>query len=457
MDKQATDFEKNIEAINNSLAAFTSNVTGVFNTSQLSKQDTLYKNTNWNLISNNRNLLSQIYVEHGIVQTLVDQPVDDAFRTGFEIKTGQLDGEEIEQLQVYMERNHVIRELMQGTKWARLYGGGGVMIITNEDPAIPLDISRLKKGQRVAFKSFDMWEMYANIINTQGESTLSEGERLDDFKGDFFDYYGKKIHRSRVLRINGKEAPAFIKPRLRGWGMAEVERCIRDMNQYLKNQDVIFELLDEAKVDVYKMKGFNTALMTAEGTNRVSTRVQHANSVKNFQNAITMDMDDDYQQKQVSFAGLGEILTQIRQGIAASLKMPMTKLFGISSAGFNSGEDDIENYNSMVEGEIRSKAKHPLIELIKVCCQVEFGIVPDDLMVKFFPLRVMSAEQEETIKGKQFERTMSAFERGLASAQETKAAINKNSLLPVELDESTDALDTTDDFSDNSGEGAIGG
>ena len=31
-----------------------------------------------------------------------------------------------------------------------------------------------------------------------------------------------------------------------------------------------------------------------------------------------------------------------------NLKMPITKLFGISAAGFSSGEDDIENYNSMI-------------------------------------------------------------------------------------------------------------
>jgi uncharacterized protein len=446
MDKSAAEFEGNLKEMNNSLSAFTSNVTGMFGTAQLSKTDTLYKNTSWNLISNDRNLLSQLYVTHGIVQTLVDQPVDDAFRTGFEIKTGQLSADEIEDLQIFIEEYSVITNLMQGLKWARLYGGGGVLIVTTDDPETPLNIETLKKGDPVAFKEFDMWEMYADQVNEQGQSKISGTvDRLDSF-GEFYNYYGHKVHKSRVLRINGKSAPAFVRQRMRGWGMSEVERCIRDLNQYMKNQDVVFELLDEAKIDVFKMSGFNTALMTATGTDGISKRVQHANMVKNFQNAITMDIKDEYDQKQISFAGLSDMLVQIKQGVAAAIKMPLTKLFGISAAGFSSGEDDIENYNSMVEGEVRTKSKFPIIKLLQICCQVRFGHIPDDLMVKFHPLRVLSAKEEEEVKDRQFNRVIAAQAVGLATDQEAKAAFNKASLLPVEVDESSDAVDMEQDF-----------
>jgi len=66
-----------------------------------------------------------------------------------------------------------------------------------------------------------------------------------------------------------------------------------------------------------------------------------------------MDMKDDYEQKQITFTGLSDVLSQIRYGIAADVKMPMAKLFGMSASGFNSGEDDIENYNAMIESSVR--------------------------------------------------------------------------------------------------------
>ena len=198
---------------------------------------------------------------------------------------------------------------------------------------------------------------------------------------------------------------------------------------------MIFELLDEAKIDVYKMEGFNTSLLTSAGTAAVAKRVQNANMVKNYQNALTMDVKDEYEQKQVSFTGLGEMLTQIRQGIAADLRMPMTKLFGISASGFSSGEEDIENYNSMVESEIRAKVKYIVVDLLKICCQNLFGYIPDDLKIKFPPLKMISLVEEEMIKDRKLNRVMSAYQSGLIPAEEAKTAINKANLLPIGIDD----------------------
>lgn len=405
---------------------------------EISQANSMFDNCRWYLISNLRQLLSQVYVEHGIVQTLVDQPVDDAFRAGFEIKTSQLDADDIEQLLIYCKRNRVIDNIMQAIKWGRLYGGGALVVLTNQNPKSTLNLDAIKENTPLEFRSVDMWELYYDVQNTTG--TLDVGHEMGANLSDHYDYYGQQVHHSRVFRVLGKEAPSFIKPRLRGWGMSELERLVRSLNQYLKNQDVIFALLDEAKVDVYRIKGYNNALLNDTGTNQISQRIQFANRVKSYNNALTMDLQDEYQQKQIAFTGLAEVLLQIRQGLAADLKMPMTKLFGISAAGFNSGEDDIENYNSMIEGEIRNKNQWIVVDCLNVCCQKLFGFVPDDLMITWNPLRILNAKEEEEVKDSQWIRTKEAFTIGLASAQEAKEGMNRDSLLGVEVDETTDAL-----------------
>lgn len=440
------------DQFNNSLSSLCATIaSGIPNQgfgAQLSQSATQFVNLRWYLISNYRQLLSQMYVEHGIVQTLIEQPVDDAFRAGFEIKTSQLSKDEIEEVKIYLERNKVIHAAIQGIKWGRLYGGGGVMVLTGKDMKQPLVV---KENMPIEFRAVDMWELYFTIQNTNVDTIT--GEPLDYLYGDYYDYYGHKVHKSHVYRIIGKEAPSFIRPRLRGWGMSEIERLIRSLNQYMKNQDVIFDLLDEAKVDVYGIKGYNNALLSSAGTANVAKRIQGANMIKNFQNALTMDTEDTYTQKQITFSGLAEVLLQIRQGIAADLKMPMTKLFGVSAAGFNSGEDDIENYNSMLESEIRSKNKFMIVDLVRIACQHIFGMVPDDLMIEFNPLRILNAKEEEEVKDSQFNRVMASFQSGLISAQEAKSSINKDSLLGIEVDETTDALPPIDTGADY----AIGG
>jgi hypothetical protein len=62
---------------------------------QLSQTDTMQFNVRRYLISNNQQLLNNLYAEHGIIQTLIDLPIDDAFRNGFVIKSSQLDGNDM--------------------------------------------------------------------------------------------------------------------------------------------------------------------------------------------------------------------------------------------------------------------------------------------------------------------------------------------------------------------------
>jgi hypothetical protein len=87
-----------------------------------------------------------------------------------------------------------------------------------------------------------MWELYYAVLNTTG--SIVEIARSNDGKevqpldsvmiGDTYNYYGRPIHKSRVMRLEGKQAPSLIRPRLRGWGMSEVERIVRSLTSILK-------------------------------------------------------------------------------------------------------------------------------------------------------------------------------------------------------------------------------
>lgn len=400
---------------------------------QVSQVSTLFKNNRWYLLSNMRQILSEMYVEHGIVQTLIDIPVDDAFRTGYEITTGMLSSDEIEELEKYVSRNNINQVIGQACKWARLFGGGGLLILTGQ--RYDTQLKEIRQDSPLMFRAVDMWELYHSE-----NLTTQTGEPFDISTANF-NYYTHKVDSSRVLTIKGKEAPSFIRQRLRGWGMSELERLVRSLNSYLKNGSLIFELLDEAKVDVFKIMDLNSALMTDGGTEAVQNRIQLANQLKNYLNALVMDKEDEYDQKQLSFSGLGDMLTQIRQGIASDLKMPMTKLFGISSAGFNSGEDDIENYNAMIEGEVRAKVHYIVVKVLQLCSQHLFGINPEDLEIEWGALRILSSEQEEDIKSKKMDRIITAFSSGLISAEEGKKSINKDNLLPIEVKEDDEIFD----------------
>lgn len=396
---------------------------------QLNQVATIFRNNRWYLISNMRQVLSESYVEHGLIQTIVDVPVDDGLRGGVDIQSKQLDEQQIQDLQAEMEREDDINNMGQGLKWNRLFGGAGILVMTDQDPMTPLNMGAITEKSPLEFRAVDMWELFWDKQNTEGYDPTTQEHGFE-----FYSYYGLKVHKSRVMRLKGLVAPSFIRPRLRGWGFSVVEALVNSINQYLKSNNLTFEVLDEFKLDIFKIKNLANTLLSPDGDALVRKRVATANAQKNFQNAITMDSEDDYIQKQLSFTGLAEAMQGIRLQIASDMRMPLTKVFGISSAGFSSGEDDIENYNAMVESQVRTKAKFDILRMVELRCQRMFGMVPSDLQISFKPLRVLSAEQEENVKTQKFNRLFQAKQAGEINTLEFRDAINRGNLFDVKLD-----------------------
>ena len=308
--------------------------------SYLSSYNTWGFSNNYSLLTLNRIILTYMYTGNGIFQTAIQLPIQDAIGKGIEIESGELDNTDIDAVMDYWEEEGIWETILNTWTWIRLFGGGALLINSNQDPEKPLNYNKLDKTP-LEFYDIDRWQLDTNLaIFDDWDSYISAGNN----KGLIY-LYGQPIHESKFLRGQGKRAPHYVRRQLRGWGMSEGERMIRDLNLYLKTQDANFELIDEAKIDVYKINGLANKLLTSGGTAAITNRIQSANQIKNYVNALVLDANEEYQQKQMTFAGLAEIMQQNRMGVAAALRMPLTKLFGLSASGFNTGESDLENYN----------------------------------------------------------------------------------------------------------------
>ena len=400
-----------------------------YGTASVSQVGNIFNNLRWYFASNFRQALSEAYCELGLIQTICDVPVDDAMRGGVDILSKKLTTEQLKILEDQVEREGDLNKVGQARKWTRLFGGGGVLILTDQDPMTPLDVAAIGPDTSLEFRAVDMWELYFDLQNTEGYDAAIQEEKFE-----FYSYYGTKIHKSRVMKMKGLVAPSFLRPRLRGWGFSVVEAVIRSINQYLEGTDLIYELIGEAKIDVYGIKNLTNTLLSPNGTQAVARRIQLANQQKDYQHALVMDSEDKYEQKTLTFSGLAEVMNQVRMQLASDLRMPITKLFGISAAGFNSGEDDIEVYNSMIESTIRPDLKKDILKVLEYRCQKLFGFIPDDLSISFQPLRMMSSEQEQKCKTDIYNRLTDALSKGAISIEEFRMACNKEELLVVALD-----------------------
>ena len=416
---------------------------------QVESTTTLFENLRWYMVSNMRQVLSQAFTEIGLIQTIVCVPVDDALRGGIMLKSKELDEEEIKTLHISIDRDDDLNTIGWSAKWNRLFGGAGTLLLVgDQDPETPLDIQSIGPDTEFEIRDVDMWELFWDKQNTEGYDPELQAQ---DF--DFYSYYSKKVHKSRVLRMKAMKAPSFIRPRLRGWGVSVVEALVRSLNQYLKATDLGFEVLDEFKIDVYRLKGLVNTLLSPGGTEKTKMRTQQTNWQKNFQHEIVLDSEDEYEQKQLSFAGLADTMAGIRMQVAADMRMPITKLFGTSAAsGFQTDQNDMENYNSMVESEVRNKIKYDILRVCELKCQKLFGFIPEDLELEFKPLRELSAVDQETVKTQKFTRLEMAKTSGNITIEEYRDACNKGNLFDVQLDTMTDGLNVDDNTAETASE-----
>lgn len=200
------------------------------------------------------------------------------------------------------------------------------------------------------------------------------------------------------------------------------------MSQYFKAGNVLFELLDEAKVDIIKLETLQTAL-SAGNTNQILQRMLDliANNL-NYKSKLLMSTNDDYVQKQISFSGLAEMNKEIRIMMAGAANMPVNKLWGEGVTGFGSGEDSLENYNSQIENEVRSADDAVIDWVLMLRCYQQFGFELPDLTKNWKNLRVLSAIDEQNIADHKFANALQLYDRQFLSPKELALYLKKEQL-----------------------------
>lgn len=407
--------------LNNTLSTLVAN-SGAFTQDNLTSWLPLITANIYAPLSINWNILMYMYKTHGIIQTAIDEPVEDAFRDGLDLSSGELDAKDLGELEDFMEDTGVIETVKNVLIWGRLFGGSALVVNAESDYGTPLDMKRMKGG-RLEFYDATRWE-------------LGSKWRYDDT----YILYGKKLDASRVLTVGNKRAPWIIRQQLSGWDMSAVESMVEDFNLFLRTRNVLYSILDEAKLDVFMIDGLRETLATPDGTDAVQRRIQLMNQLKSFQNALVLDKNDLYEQKQLTFSGIAEIMKQNQMGIAAALRMPISKIFGIGASGFSSGEDDIENYNAMVQSKVRQPARPLVRKVLNMCCWAVYGR-KYDIDFAFKPLRTMSSVEEETFKTSKQNRYQALYDRGLMDSQEMGELMHKEKLVNIETQAQLGKLD----------------
>lgn len=276
--------------------------------------------------------LNNLYATNWIAGKIVDIPVNDALRQGRTIQ-----GDHAADIYKVYDQFKIDTKIGNALKWSRAFGGAVLVIVSNDnDMSMPLSIG---KGDLKNIAVFDV-------------SDVIGGEMIrDPLSPNYlsFEHYSikgstQRVHRSRVIKIDGYTTSNRVKELMRGFGLSIFEKIYSVIGDAQESNDLITNLLHQSNIDVYKMNGLNEAV-SADMDGVATNRIQIAQQMKSILNAVILDKDDDYVSIAKNFAGLHEIDMGKLSKVAGAADIPLTRLLGKSADGMNAtGEGDLNNY-----------------------------------------------------------------------------------------------------------------
>lgn len=334
--------------------------------------------------------------------------------------------EEVRMVEIYLRRGEIWKKFQQALFWSRLYGGAGIIVLDGRKPSFPLKLEDINKDTELEFVVCDNWQLSGTPQTNNGTNTV---DWLSDTP---FTVCGHPVHKSRVILLKNKDFPPLYRAVGRGWGMSAMEPLVRTLNKSIKNENVIFELLDEAKMDVFKFYGFNDSMQDEDATSAITKRVAFAQQTKNYLGGILLDSEDGYDQKQIHFNGLADLKIDARVDVASDAHITMNKLYGTSPAGFNSGEADRETYADMVEAEVRIPSESAMIRILEIIGRKVLGKTLD-FDIQWNSLIRTSKYEEMKQKTLMLANLNEANMWGRITNKEWQDAVNKYDLLGIEV------------------------
>lgn len=324
-----------------------------------------------------------------IAKKLVKIPAFDMTREGRNWKAGKT---KITALEAEEARLQVWPKLAKALTLARLFGGSAMIIgVDGDDPTQPLEPARIGKGGLSYLHVASRYEINPGEID-RDPGSAGWGEPL---------YYtmssasvgALRIHPSRVIRFIGADVPDTMFQN--GWG----DSVLMSVGEAVENAGIastaIAQLLQEAKVDVYKIPGFMKGVGDPVYRQKIIDRVSLAQQTKSITNGVLMDAEEEWSQKQINFSQLPETLQLYLQIAAGAGDIPATRFLSQSPAGMNStGESDLRNYYDRLAGDQEIDLRPKLEHLDNFLIPSALGSRPGEVYWEFAPLW-QSTEKEK--------------------------------------------------------------
>lgn len=370
------------------------------------------------------------YQSSWLAKNIIDTIPADITREWREIKCDDADKIRIEE-----DRIGLVNAVRDAYRWARLYGGAGVIMITDQPLDRPLNVNRLGKGSLKNLIVLDRW--YLGGVDTQVLDIMSPDFMLPS---EYWIANAKnvRVHPSHIVRFTGEKLPPRLRFMNQGWGDSTLRVAMEPIEDLISAIGGVGESLQEFNVDVVKREDlFND--LTTDQAGAIQKRFEQFRLMKSIIHLAVLDGTEEFDRKNVQYAGIDTLLEKQMQMIAGACHTPMTKLFGMSPGGLNAtGDSDLRNYNDYLRSVQNEVLDPALKKLDEVLVRSAIGGFPEDFNYEWKPLTTPSPMDLATANKTQADADAAYLDAGVITVsqiQRNLQASEKYSFDEARIDE----------------------
>lgn len=337
--------------------------------------------------------LESLFESNDLAAVIVGKIVEDALRAGFHLeRKGGSPPKDKERAEKILEAYKVLEApdlVSKGATWGRLFGDGGLVLGVSGGGTLetPLDDTKVTKVEfLLEWDRQDMtpvkWDSLgdAEVFTWAPPSTGGVSRPAVD------------IHRSRLLWFSGALTTSRGRTRNQGWNQSVLQRvhnALKSFDQMFASTDAMFA---DASQAVFKLQGLIQTLAEGSGTGSmdVSARLQLMDLMRSAARAVVLDAGDEQGNGEESFevvdrttlGTLDKVIDKYYVRLAASARMPLTVLLGMSPAGMDAtGESDMILYFNTVDVYRQSMLQPRIERLVRMVARSVGDQDPDSWTV----------------------------------------------------------------------------
>lgn len=287
----------------------------------------------------------------------------------------------------------------------------------------------MKKGDLLYLKVIE--PLYVTPVEFNATNPLME----DFYVPKIWTVLTTPMHASRLCHFSYNYVPTLLKPIYWFNGMPLVQLCLDYIMGFESVRQNVVGVAGRYNINIFKtnmeaLLNYQDGVTYQNGQDTL-TRLKLAQALMSNFSIFALSNDaaspEEWQQFNMTIAGLDNLLNQNAELICAVTRIPAIKLFGTSPKGFNStGENELRIYYDLIRSMQMTVLQTPLQQTFELIQMNEFGEIDPDLKIDFKPLWTPSALEMSQIQSIKKDINIAYAQETILTAEEIRKNLNED-------------------------------